>query len=241
MTDLAGFTTLMEKNDPTLIVSILNQYLDTMIGIAFKHDGTVDRIVGDAVAVLFSTPIVQPDHAARAIACAADMDTFAQQFSQEQTKLGIPLGKTRIGVHSGQVLVGNFGGTKMLDYRALGDPINTASRLESVNKHLGTQVCISADTCRQCPDFIGRPIASLVLKGKSEPVEVFEPLSKEAWESPRIQAYLDGFKLLQDESPLALQTFNELADRFPDDPAIQLHHNRLQANEQGVLLVMDKK
>ncbi|MBF0448509.1 MAG: adenylate/guanylate cyclase domain-containing protein [Magnetococcales bacterium] len=241
MTDLAGFTTLMEKNDPALIVSILNQYLDTMIGIAFKHEGTVDRIVGDAVAVLFSTPIVQPDHAARAIACAADMDSFAQQFSQEQTELGIPLGKTRIGVHSGQVLVGNFGGTKMLDYRALGDPINTASRLESVNKHLGTRVCISADTCRQCPDFIGRPIASLVLKGKSEPVEVFEPLSKEAWESPRIKAYLDGFKRLQEESPQALQLFNELAERFPDDPAIRLHRNRLQANERGVLMVMGKK
>lgn len=241
MTDLAGFTTLMENHEPATLVSVLNRYLDNMIGIAFKHEGTVDRIVGDAVAVMFSTPLIQADHAARAIACAADMDRFALQFSQELSQQGIPLGITRIGVHTGQVLVGNFGGEVMLDYRALGDPINTASRLESVNKFLGTRLCVSEAAVRQTPDFIGRPVAALVLKGKTQAVQVFEPLSQEEDQSPRIVAYRKGYALLQEESPQALPTFAQLAQVYPEDPVIGLHKRRLEAGEVGIQIVMATK
>ena len=98
------------------------------IGIAFRHEGTLDRIVGDAVAIMFSAPVTQNDHPARALACALEMDEFATVFAQEASKSGCPLGTTRIGVHSGEVIVGNFGGSALFDYRALGDVVNTASR-----------------------------------------------------------------------------------------------------------------
>lgn len=97
---------------------------------------------------------------------------------------GIELGVTRIGVHSGSAIVGNFGGGSLFDYTAHGDAINAAARLESVNKILKTRICVSADTVEQIPDFSGRSVGILRLKGKRDGVHVFEPLSPEAAESP---------------------------------------------------------
>ena len=81
---------------------------------------------------------------------------------------GIAIGKTRIGVNSGEVVVGNFGGSTMFDYTAYGDAVNTAARLESINKQLGTNICVSSKTIDKCKIFVGRPVGNLVLKGKSE-------------------------------------------------------------------------
>ncbi len=186
-TDLAGFTSLMEKIDPGAAVALLNAYLDEMIAIAFRHEGTLDRIVGDAVAIMFSAPVPQADHRARALACALEMDAFASRYSKKIQEDGIPFGKTRIGVHAGEVIVGNFGGTNIFDYRALGDPVNTAARLESVNKHLGTRMCVSENILSACPETRVRPVGRLVLKGKSQSLGVFEPimLQSSPWRVPR--------------------------------------------------------
>src|SRR5205807_2817444 len=104
---------------------------------------TVTKIIGDALHVLFGAPAVQPDHAARAVACALDLDAFAQAFRKTWQERGIVLGVTRIGVHAGLAIVGNFGGGRFFDYTAYGDTINIASRLEAANKQLGTRVCAS--------------------------------------------------------------------------------------------------
>lgn len=238
MTDLAGFTTLMEKFGPDQVVSLLNSYLTEMIAIAFRHEGTLDRIVGDAVAVMFSAPVTQPDHAARAIACALEMDRFSRAFAAARRAEGIPFGVTRIGVHSGRVLVGNFGGETIFDYRALGDPINTASRLESVNKHLGTLLCISGATVAQCPDFVGRQVGTLVLKGKSAGIEAWEALPPEHAASPEIATYNRAFQcLLAGDLPTATELFATL----PEDPLARLHLQRLQKGETTPIIVMSEK
>jgi adenylate cyclase len=96
LTDLAGFTTLVEKSEPEQLVALLNDYLEGMTSIALKHEGTLDRIVGDAVAVMFSAPVVQPDHAARAVACALEMDAFSRRFSRSNTTPERRVGRTRI-------------------------------------------------------------------------------------------------------------------------------------------------
>lgn len=145
-TDLAGFTSFMEKTNPADAVSLLNNYLDEMIKIAFRYNGTLDRIVGDAVAIMFSAPITQVDHQQRAYNCAMEMHAFASRYANNLKAKGIEFGQTRIGVHSGEVIVGNFGGATIFDYRALGDTVNTAARLESVNRHFGTNICISENT-----------------------------------------------------------------------------------------------
>lgn len=241
MTDLAGFTTLMEKHDSALLSTLLNDYLDGMIQIAFRHDGTLDRIVGDAVAVMFSAPIQQPDHAARALACALEMDGFANGFSAHWQAQGIPFGRTRIGVNTGTVLVGNFGGKSMLDYRALGDAINTAARLETVNGQIGTRICVSGTTVAQCPDFIGRPIGQLVLKGKSEPVAAFEPLSAEQHNETRITEYRAAYALMDAETAEADETLRVLAEKYPDDPLIAYHRNRYADGSRGSRVVLKSK
>lgn len=241
-TDLAGFTSLMEKIDPVEAVALLNNYLDEMIGIAFSNDGTLDRIVGDAVAIMFSAPVPQADHRQRALKCALEMHHFSKRYADEISARGIPFGQTRIGVHTGEVIVGNFGGTTIFDYRALGDPINTAARLESVNKHLGTLVCISEATLSGQPDLPVRSVGRLVLKGKTKALMVYQPvIANEGEEVARDAAYENAYELLRDEKPEALQAFEALAAERPDDPLVALHLKRLRAGEQGDRIVMASK
>lgn len=250
-TDLTGFTSLMEGIDPAAAVALLNAYLDEMIGIAFRHDGTLDRIVGDAVAIMFSAPVPQADHRARALACAMEMDDFASRYAAGLQARGIDFGNTRIGIHTGEVIVGNFGGSTMFDYRALGDPVNTASRLESVNKHLGTTICLSEATLGGCPEStVARPIGKLVLKGKTHPLKVYEPVSmSRAADYAPLEEYLQAYELmlttkvmstLGDESP-ACREFTRLAEKYPNDPLALLHSRRLLAGQEGDLLVMNDK
>ena len=99
-TDLADFTSLVETADPEEAVALLNEYLDRMTAIAPEHEGTLDRIVGDAVAVMFAAPVSQPDHAARAVRCALAMDAFAQEFAERKRREGVAIGLTRIGVNT---------------------------------------------------------------------------------------------------------------------------------------------
>jgi adenylate cyclase len=190
---------------------------------------------------MFSAPVVQPDHAARALACALEMDVFAEQCRQRQLALGIPFGRTRIGVNTGTVLVGNFGGKTMLDYRALGDAINTAARLESINKQLGTRLCVSSTTVAQCKNFIGRPSGRLVLKGKTEAVSTFEPLSAEQSTQTHIIEYLAAYQLMEAELPEAKEAFNTLAQKYPQDPLVVYHAARLARGEHGSRVVMTNK
>ena len=241
MTDLAGFTSMMEKYEPAMLSSLLNEYLNSMIEIAFAHDGTLDRIVGDAVAVMFSAPVVQPDHAARAVRCALAMDKFANAFSQSQQARGVPFGRTRIGVNTGDVMVGNFGGKVMLDYRALGDAINTAARLETINGQLGTRMCISGSTVSQIENFRGRPGGRLVLKGKTVPITVYEPLTQEEDASERVAQYRVAYALMDAESPEAGEAFKLLSTQYPDDPLVNYHAKRYAAGDAGSLVVMSKK
>ncbi len=243
-TDLAGFTSLMEVMDPGDAVSILNAYLDEMVTIAFRHGGTLDRIVGDAVAIMFSAPVVQPDHQERALKCALEMHAFAERYADDLNTKGVAFGQTRIGVHTGEVIVGNFGGTTMFDYRALGDAVNTASRLEGANKYLGTRICVSEATRSGCPDVAVRPVGSLILKGKTESLMVYEPIAAEretVGTGSHDFAYEAAFGLLQSRSPDAGAAFERLAEERPHDPLVRLHLERLQAGEAGDTIVLAEK
>jgi adenylate cyclase len=240
-TDLAGFTQLMEGIDPAQAVSLLNAYLDQMVAIAFRHEGTLDRIVGDAVAIMFSAPVPQADHRARALACALEMDAFASAYAARLQQQASAFGQTRIGVHCGEVIVGNFGGSTLFDYRALGDPVNTAARLESVNKQLGTRMCVSQDMLQDAPNFPMRPVGSLVLKGKSQALAVCEPLTDDGVSRAPLDAYLLAFTAMQQQDPQAPSHFAQLALDWPQDPLVQLHSRRLRNGELGDRMVMDQK
>ncbi len=237
-TDLAGFTSWLEGMDPADAVTLLNDYLDGMIAIAFKHQATLDRIVGDALVLMFSAPVVQPDHSRRALTCAWEMHQFSNQYVARLATRGVTFGLTRIGVHSGEVIVGNFGGSTIFDYRALGDPINTAARLESANKQFGTLMCVSAETLRNCPNWPARPIGQVLLKGKKQPIAVFQPLAPDHAGDADYDA---AFALLQQQSPQALAVFTSLAEIRPTDPLVTMHLARLRAGPCTDLMVLTSK
>ena len=239
--DLAGFTGLMETLDPTVAVGLLNAYLDRMIAIAFEHEGTLDRIVGDAIAIVFSAPIEQVDHERRALRCALQMHSFAREYVDDLARQGLTFCETRLGVHTGEVTVGNFGGTTIFDYRALGDPVNTASRLEGANRYLGTLVCVSEATLAGCPGAPARPVGLLTLSGRVEPVMAFEPVTGGAEGDPPDTPYLHAFELMRSGRPEALQAFETLARERPDDPLATLHATRLRTGETGIGIELRRK
>ena len=241
-TDLAGFTALMEKLDPAEAVALLNDYLDNMIRIAFDHEGTLDRIVGDAVAILFSAPVAQADHRERALHCAESMHRFATGFAAAAQARGIAFGKTRIGIHSGEVTVGNFGGRTIFDYRALGDPVNTAARLESINKQLGTTVCMSEAVLGADGGMPARPVGDLVLKGKTRTLRAYEPLfATSPAVRDSVEAYRVAYALMAGGEPGAKAAFEELLARNPDDGLARFHCDRLAAGANGERISFDRK
>ncbi len=228
-TDLEGFTGRMESMDPSVAVSVLNTYLDRMIAIAFEHDGTLDRIVGDAVAIMFSAPVPQVDHEARALRCALEMQAFAREHLDTLQRQGIAFCETRIGVHTGEVTVGNFGGATLFDYRALGDPVNTSARLEGANKFLGTSLCVSEETLRGCPGAVTRPIGRLRLAGRSTYLMVHEALAADGRAAEADADYARAFELMRSGDPAALAAFEILAAGRPEDKLVALHLNRMRA------------
>ena len=241
-TDLEDFTGLMEKMDPGAAVSLLNAYLDRMVAIAFASGGTLDRIVGDAVAIMFSAPVVQADHRERAYKCALEMHAFASGYSADLIAKGTPFGKTRIGVHTGEVIVGNFGGSTMFDYRALGDPVNTAARLEGANKYLGTTVCVSEATLSGVQGAVVRSIGRLVVKGKTKALMVYEPVTPGANVlAARDADYDAAFELLRQGAPQALPAFEQLAREREYDELVAMQVNRLRAGAVDDQIKLDEK
>lgn len=241
-TDIAGFTSFTEQVRPNVLVETLNRYLDGMCRIAMEHEGTIDKIVGDAVHVMFNAPFGQDDHAERAVRCALAMDRFAAEFRAALNKDGVNFGETRLGVNSGDVVVGNFGGNQRFHYTAHGDPINTAARLESVNKHLGTRVCVSGYTAALCPaDMVFRPVGVLYLKGKTKGVEAFEPVAPGSPEAATLDAWKKVYAALGEEDASAAEAVARLAVENPDDPVFALHARRIADGDGGIHIRLSEK
>ncbi len=233
-TDIAGFTTLAEGLPPAEIAELLNEYLVALTEVVFAQGGTLIKIIGDALHVLFGAPADQPDHAARAVACALALDARAEAVRAAWAARGVALGVTRIGLHSGPALVGSFGGSGFFDYTAYGDTINTASRLEGANKLLGTRICASAAVVAQVPGFLGRPVGRLRLRGRSEPLEAFEPLTETRATAPLAAAYAEAFRLADAADAAAVGAFAALLGQARDDGLISFHLRRLLDGQQGM-------
>jgi class 3 adenylate cyclase len=238
-TDIMGFTTLVESTAPEVLGELLNEYVGGMTDVIFAHEGTVAKVIGDAVHVLFNAPGDQPDYATRAIACAHDLDSWAEDFRARWKARGVNFGITRIGVHAGPALVGNFGGSRFFDYTAHGDTINTAARLEAANKILGTRMCASATLAERARDFRGRPVGDLLLRGRSEPLRAFEPLSEEAFNAPAMKQYSEAFAKLEAGDTSAMPAFAALVGLHADDPLAGFHLKRLLNGAKGVRMQME--
>jgi class 3 adenylate cyclase len=243
-TDIAGFTTLSEQIPPEQLTTILNDYLDGMCKVVHRHEGIVDKFIGDAVMAVFNAPISQKDHADRAVRCALEMDSFCQGFRQKiESEMGLGLGVTRIGVHSGEAIIGNFGAENRMDFTALGDTVNAASRVEGVNKYFGTRVCVTQGIVDSVtlPGLHFRPIGDVMLKGKDKALSLYEPLDATSWQTPRVQTYMRAFSALQAKESQAVTIFAELLASYPDDPLVLFHNERIARGELSSVIRMDEK
>ena len=233
-TDITGFTSLVETAAPEVLAKLLNEYVGGLTDVVFAHDGTVAKVIGDAIQVLFNAPGDQADYAMRAIVCAQALDRWAEGFRTRWKQRSVDFGVTRIGVHAGPALVGNFGGDRFFDFTAYGDTVNTTARLESANKTFGTRICVSDAVACGAQDFKGRPVGDLVLRGRSEPLRAYEPLSGTVFGASTTAQYVEAFTKLETDHAGAMPTFAALVGVHADDPLASYHLRRLLNGAKGV-------
>jgi adenylate cyclase len=173
--DIRGFTTVSERGQPEEIVAQLNEYFSRMVDALFSHQGTLDKFVGDMVMALFGAPLEDPDHADHALRAALAMVRELGELNQRWAAKGRPVLDIGIGINSGEMVAGNIGSDTIMSYTVIGDAVNLGARLESLNKEYGTRIIISGQTVQRLKGrYDLRPLGSVVVKGKSEAVAIFE-------------------------------------------------------------------
>lgn len=240
-TDVTEFTSLSEGLEAQQLGLLINDYLDGLCQVLFDFDGTMLKFMGDGTFAIFNAPTDQSDHAERAVRCALRIDTFAQGFKAQQAGRASGFGITRIGLHTGEAAVGTYGSLARKEYGAMGDAVNTASRLESLNKYFGTRMIVSAATVERCSTIAFRPLGEVILKGKSIPTPIFEPLEMAALPAEGVNDYALAYRAMKTGDPAALALFEALLVRFPEDSPIRMHAGRLRAGETGAVITMAEK
>lgn len=173
--DIRGFTSLSEKLSPEELVSLLNEYLDTMTQVILEEEGTVDKYIGDAIMAFWGAPIPVKNHHEKAVRAALRMKHALAELQRRWALAGKPKINIGIGINSGLVVVGNIGSTKRFDYTVIGDNVNLASRLEGLTKLYELTLLITQATRQHLPEnIVTRPIDFVAVKGKKEPVRIFE-------------------------------------------------------------------
>ena len=173
--DIEGFTTLSHILPAERTAALLNGYLDGMSKVVLDHGGTIDKFVGDAVVAFWGAPIARPDDADRAIAALLAMNQFTKTFALPGSNDAAMMGRTRVGLHYGDAVVGNFGGEGRLTYTALGDAMNCAARLEGANKYLKTVALVSQEARDMSTSTLFRPMGRIEVPGRSTALVVWEP------------------------------------------------------------------
>lgn len=236
-TDLEGFTKLSHALDPEMVATLLNRYLDMLSDIVLQHGGTLDKFVGDAIVAFWGAPISRPDDGERAARAAYALYQAGEEFRRSVPD-GVPaIGKTRVGLHHGEAIVGNFGGEGRIQYTALGDSMNTASRLESANKQLKSNVLVSREAAELSGLDWYRPLGKVVLRGRATPIEILEPAPQMPEEQRKSFADLALRAMKGDVSAITLLAENSASN--PHDAALANFVYRLGHQEEGGYFVLD--
>jgi adenylate cyclase len=176
--DIRGFTTLSETRPPEEVVAILNRYFTRQVDVVFRHGGSLDKFIGDALMAFWGAPLDDAEHAQHAVACALDMADELLAFREELGAAGAGF-DVGIGLHSGPAVVGLIGSDRRREYTSIGDTVNLASRIEGLTKEAGRRILVSRDTMERCAgafDFVS--CGTYPVKGRAQPVELFEPRRK---------------------------------------------------------------
>jgi class 3 adenylate cyclase len=229
-----GFTHIAETLAPEQLVDMLNYYLSSMSDIILDRKGTIDKYQGDAIISFFGAPLKFPDHALLACDAAIIMKGMEKKINKYLMEKGIsssPL-LTRIGIGSGEMVVGNMGTEKKMNYTIMGNVVNLAARLEGVNKHYGTWILASERTVQQTEGrFLARRLDRIRVVGMNEPVRIYELLALAENADPLLQKKLDSFhKALalfeKRDWPVAAAAFRRILEISPNDSPSILYYNR---------------
>lgn len=215
-TDVEGFTALTHRADAEELVTVLDHYFEGITKLVVEHGGMVDKIVGDAVHALFNVPLDLDDHPRRAVECAVAIRSWTESYRRLPAPQAIGLGRTRIGIETGEAIVGDVGLSSKLDYTAYGDAVNAAARFEAANKDLASSICIGPAAAARCEPQSLRPLGNINVRGRDEPLAVYEPWPAD-WSSDAIEQYRVAFGLIRTEPTRAAEAFEALSGHYERD------------------------
>jgi class 3 adenylate cyclase/CHASE2 domain-containing sensor protein len=240
--DIAGFTPLSERMDPERLVALLQHYLGAMTALLYAERATLDKYEGDGIMAFVGAPVQVYDHALRAVRAALAMQNAMPEINDDLVRMGLLEDGTRlrirVGCSSGPANVGNFGSETRFDYTAMGDTVNLGGRLEEANRWLGTRILVPVSTREACGEAVlFREVGLARIRGKAEPVRLFEPLALEPAPAPlrriaetfgRTVRALEAGDVEAAEAALA-----DLVAAHPDDAPTAALRERIQAVRDG--------
>ena len=233
--DIRSFTTISESMSPQAVVQLLNDYLSTMTDIIFANRGTIDKFIGDAIMTIFGAPVKKDDDAFRAVNTALEMMKAMKAFNEKYAHLGRKL-EIGIGIHTGEVIVGNIGSDKRLDYTVIGDNVNLSSRIEGLTKQYKCPILISEATFKELSksgldnSFCIREVDDVIVKGKTISIKIYEVFNfetdSEKEEKKQIKEIFElGLRNYQNKNYLEAE---ELFKKLPNDEVSKIYLNRIQ-------------
>lgn len=237
--DLEGFTKMSHAIAPEMVAKLLNRYLDMLSQVVLDHGGVIDKFVGDAVVAFWGAPISRPDDGMRAAKAGYAIWQAGEAFRREVAAMDAdlpPIGKTRVGLHYGEAVIGNFGGATRIQYTALGDSMNTAARLEAANKALDSAVMASREFAEASGLVWWRAMGRVQLRGRARPVDLFEPAPDFPDDDRAQLAEVSALACVNRAG--ALQLAQAIAARHPDDSALGNLARRMQALDEGGTYVL---
>lgn len=237
--DIRGYTTLTESMEAEEVVKMLNEYFESMVDAIFRHKGTLDKYIGDAIMAVFGSPLPLEDHAWMAVQTSIDMRHRLAEFNTKRKAEDKEVIRIGIGINSDYVISGNIGSSKRMEFTAIGDGVNLGSRLEGASKQYGCDIVISESTYKPCADYIyARELDYIKVKGKTKPVSVYELVGLREGELARpvseqktqvIDHYRKGRDYYLDKQfAMAMGQFAQVLEVDKNDKAASLHLQRCQ-------------
>ncbi|HPU90435.1 MAG TPA: adenylate/guanylate cyclase domain-containing protein, partial [Spirochaetota bacterium] len=220
-TDIRSFTEITEKNRPEDVVALLNRYFSTMAEAVIRHGGTIDKYIGDAILAVFGAPRAYSNNAERAVSAAFDMLRSLQNI--DTAGLIMPDGRLDmgIGIHEGDVIVGNIGSKERFDYTVIGDAVNLASRLEGLTKMYRSHVIVSESVRAALKDAMTfRELDRVRVKGKGIPTTIFklENVTRMRFSEEQLRDYAKAVSMYKIKNwDTAIEYFNKVLEHNPDD------------------------
>ena len=234
--DIRGFTTLTENWEASDVVSLLNDYFETMVEAVFNYEGTLDKFIGDTLMAVFGAPLPLQNHAWAAVQSALDMRHRLAKFNRNRANDSLPEIRIGIGIGSGEVISGNIGSQRKMEYTVIGDSVNLSSRLEVITKEYGCDIVLSENTYELCKDKIwARELDRTRVKGMAMPVNIYQLIdtrqnSLDAETLEFLNYYQSARKAYTDMNfQEAIRLFEQARRMRPDDRPVAVHIQRAKA------------